>query len=174
MTMTMTDTTVERYLEIERFLVEEAADLDAGRYEEWLARLHHDFSYRIPVPLSREDPTLARYDAILEYANESKSFLTMRFGRVASDYAWAERPAAFTRHFVTNFRVEPDREQADEAWWVHTNVLVVRARLPEPPVFASAGRRDHIARHDGRLLLRERTVFLDSEVPTETQLGVIF
>lgn len=163
---------LERYLEIERFLVHEAALMDQGRYDEWLALLHDDFVYRVPVAFSREDPSLDRYDAKLEYANESKSFLSMRFSRVSSDFAWAERPPAFTRHFVTNFRVEPGA--TDDSWRVSTNVLVVRARLPEPPVLASAERIDRIGRHDGALLLHERTVLLDTEVPNETQLGIIY
>lgn len=165
---------MERYLEIERFLVHEADLMDKGRYDEWLALLHDQFIYRVPVAFSREDPSLDRYDSRLEYANESKSFLTMRFSRVSSDFAWAERPPAFTRHFVTNFRVEPAAGGSEDSWQVSTNVLVVRARLPEPPVFASAERIDRIERHDGRLLLRERTVLLDAEVPNETQLGVIY
>ncbi|MBO9523760.1 MAG: aromatic-ring-hydroxylating dioxygenase subunit beta [Nocardioidaceae bacterium] len=159
-------------LEIEDFLFHEAALLDAGRYAEWLDLLHEDFLYRVPVPLAREDPTQSPYDDVLEFANESKSFLEMRFRRISSDFAWAERPAAMVRHFVSNVRVIP-QDEGDELE-VHTNVLVTRARLPEQPVWATAGRRDRIVRHDGGFLLRERVVHLDAEVPTESQLGVIF
>ncbi|MFF4825667.1 aromatic-ring-hydroxylating dioxygenase subunit beta [Streptomyces sp. NPDC001312] len=159
--------------EIEDFLVHEAELLDTGRYGEWLDLLHEDFLYRVPVPLAREDPTQSPYDDVLEYANESKSFLEMRFRRIASDFAWAERPAAMVRHFVSNFRVEPEEGDV-EAYRVRTNVLVVRARLPEVPVIATAGRHDRIVRQDGVLLLASRVVHLDAEVPTESQLGVIF
>lgn len=161
---------------IERFLVDEAAHLDAGRYDAWLALLHDDFVYRVPVPLSREDPALGRYDEVAEFANESKSFLAMRFGRISSDYAWAERPGAYTRHFVTNFRIsaaEPAPEGGPR-WTVLTNVLVVRARLPEAPVLVSAERRDVVEEAGGSFLLYRRDVFLDVEVPNESQLGVIF
>lgn len=168
---------IELYWEIERFLVEEAAHMDAGRYESWLAMLHEDFLYRVPVPVSREDPALSKHDEVLEFANESKSFLTMRFNRVSSDFAWAEHPAAYIRHFVTNFRIEPAaRPPAPEkpAWLVKTNVLVMRSRLPEPPVLVSAERHDIVERAGDGFLLRRREVFLDVEVPTESQLGVIF
>jgi 3-phenylpropionate/cinnamic acid dioxygenase small subunit len=174
MSQTVDALSTERYLEIERFLVHEADLMDKARYDEWLALLHDDFIYRVPVAFSREDPSLARHDSRLEYANESKSFLTMRFSRVSSDFAWAERPPAFIRHFVTNFRVEPAAGDGEDSWRVATNVLVVRARLPEPPVFGTAERVDRIERHDGRLLLMERTVLLDAEVPNESQLGVIY
>ncbi|WP_327242085.1 aromatic-ring-hydroxylating dioxygenase subunit beta [Streptomyces sp. NBC_01320] len=168
---------IEQNRRIEQFLIEEAAHLDAGRYDDWLTLLDEDFLYRVPVPLSREDPALGRYDETLEFANESKSFLAMRFGRVASDHAWAERPTASIRHFVTNFRIqaaEPTPGSDNPRWTVHTNVLVVRARLPEPPVLASAERRDVIELIQGSLRLVRRDVFLDAEVPTDGQLAVIF
>lgn len=159
--------------EIEEFLVREADLLDSGQYAQWLDLLHPSFLYRVPVALAREDPAQSPYDDVLEYANESKSFLEMRFRRIASDFAWAERPAAMVRHFVSNFRIRPESGDT-EAYQVRTNVLVVRARLPEVPVIATAGRIDRLVRQDGALLLAERVVHLDAEVPTESQLGVIF
>lgn len=167
-----TTVAVELHRQIEQFLVDEADLLDTNRHAEWLDLLHDDFIYRVPVPIAREEPTQDRYDALLEFANESKSFLSMRFARVDSDFAWAERPAAFIRHFVSNVRVEVLVE--DQAWRVRTNVMVIRARLPEPPVLASAGRVDRIELHDGRLLLCERVVHLDTEHPNDSQISSIF
>lgn len=168
----MSGISIELHREIEQFLVDEAALLDTRRQAEWLDLLHDDFVYRMPVPVAREEPSQDQYDAVLEFANESKSFLSMRFQRLDSDFAWAERPAAFVRHFVSNLSIE-ELEPAC-AWRVRTNVMVVRSRLPEPPVMATAGRVDRIERHDGRLLLRERVVHLDTEHPTDSQLGSIF
>lgn len=163
---------LELHREIEQFLVDEVELLDTNRQGEWLDLLHEDFIYRMPVPVAREEPTQNQYDRVLEFANESKSFLSMRFQRVGSDFAWAERPAAYVRHFVSNFRISVDVE--DKAWTVRTNVLLMRARLPEPPQLATAERRDRIERHSGRLLLRERVVYLDTEIPNDTQLGSIY
>lgn len=158
--------------EVEQFLVDESELLDSNRQNEWLDLLHESFIYRMPVPVAREEPTQNQYDSVLEFANESKSFLEMRFGRVSSDFAWAERPPAFVRHFVTNFRISA--LEGDDAWAVRTNVLLMRARQPEPPVLASAERHDRIERHDGKLLLCERIVYLDAEIPNDTQLGTIY
>lgn len=171
MSTTVEDTNVDR---LYRFLVHEAALLDDGYYQDWLALLHDDFLYRVPVPVSREDVTLSHHDDRLEFANESKSFLAMRFSRVEHDYAWSERPAAFTRHFVTNLRVLDTSDFATGRWDVATNVLLSRARLPDSPVFSSAERRDTILEEEGELLLRSRTVYLDTEIPNESQLGVIY
>lgn len=168
----MSGITPELHREIEQFLVDEADLLDTHRQAEWLDLLHDDFIYRMPVPIAREEPSQDQYDAVLEFANESKSFLSMRFGRVDSDFAWAERPAAFVRHFVSNLRIE--ELEPGSAWRVRTNVMVVRSRLPEPPVLASAERVDRIERHDGGLLLHERVVHLDTEHPNDSQLSSIF
>jgi 3-phenylpropionate/cinnamic acid dioxygenase small subunit len=159
--------------EIHDFLVEESAALDEHRYADWLDMLTDDFVYQIPVAHSREDPGLAPYSEELCLAHESKSFLSMRFDRIKSDFAWAERPAAFGRHFVSNLRI---RHVDDEAgrWWVSTNVLLTRARQPDPMSISSAERRDVLVRTASGWLLAQRTVFLDTEVPTDSQLVAIY
>ena len=171
MTAAVTQQEMQIQWEIERFLSLEAELMDSNRHAEWLELLHEDFLYRMPVPVTREEPSQDRYDPVLEFANESKSFLSMRFGRIASDFAWAERPAAFVRHFVTNVRVRP--LEAD-SFQVRSNVLVSRSRRPEPLVLGSAERVDRIDRVGGRLLLARRVVLLDTEAPTDGQLSVIY
>jgi 3-phenylpropionate/cinnamic acid dioxygenase small subunit len=155
------------------FLVEESAALDERRYTDWLGLLTDDFVYEVPVPQSREDPGLAQHAEGLYLAHESKSFLSMRFSRVESDYAWAERPAAFIRHFVSNFRVLDDGA-GNGRWTVATNVLVARSRLPETTSLSSAGRHDVIVETPDGLRLQHRTVFLDSELPNDSQTSVIY
>jgi 3-phenylpropionate/cinnamic acid dioxygenase small subunit len=157
------------------FFVEESAALDDRRYADWLGMLTEDFVYEVPVPVSREDPALPQHADGLYLAHESKSFLSMRFGRVQSDYAWAERPAAFIRHFVSNLRVLDDSTAAvGGRWTVATNVLVARSRLPEPTTLSSAGRRDVIVETDEGLRLQHRTVLLDAELPSDSQTNVIY
>lgn len=159
-------------LEIEDFLYRESALLDTHRHEEWLALLHDDFVYRVPLPVARDEISMGGYDDMLELANESKSFLRMRFARVTSDFAWAERPAPYLRHFISNVRVTA--EDPGSVWIVESNVLVVRSRQPEDPVHCPAGRRDRLQRHGDSFLLLDRTVWLDTEVPNDGQLGVIY
>lgn len=168
----MTETRTGVPSQVWDFLLEECAALDDHRHADWLGLLTDDFEYRIPVPLSREDPGQARYDDTIFLAHESKSFLQMRFDRVGSDYAWAERPVPFIRHFVSNLRLLD--EPADGAWTVATNVLVVRSRQPEPTTMSSAGRIDTVVDTPDGLRLRRRLVYLDTEVPTDGQLGFIY
>ncbi len=73
---------------------------------------------------------------------------------------------------MSNLRVE--ELDPGRAWRARTNVMVLRSRLPEGPVAATAGRVDRIERHDGRLLLRERVVHIDTERPNDSQLSSIF
>ena len=96
----------------------------------------------------------------------------MRFVRFSHDHAWSERPLAFIRHFVSNLRILDQIE--DQQWTVATNVLVTRARLPEPTTICTAGRRDVIVATPEGLRLKHRAVFLDTELPTDEQLGVIY
>jgi 3-phenylpropionate/cinnamic acid dioxygenase small subunit len=158
--------------EVEDFLYRESRLLDEHRHDEWLDLLDDDFLYRMPLPVAHEEISAGRYDSVVELANESKSFLRMRFGRIDSDFAWAERPAPFIRHFVSNVIVE--EAGPGEEWIVWSNVMVVRSRQPEDPILASAGRRDRIRRHGESFRLLGRTVYLDTEVPNDGQLGVIY
>src|SRR5262245_30291491 len=160
------------HADIWEFLVNESAALDEHRHDDWLALLTDDFIYAIPVPHSREDPTQSPYDKSTFLAHESKSFLGMRFARLSSDHAWSERPAAFFRHFISNFQLLDGVD--GESWTVATNVLVVRSRLPEPTTMSTAGRRDTIVSTPGGLRLKHRIVFLDTELPTDGQLGLIY
>jgi 3-phenylpropionate/cinnamic acid dioxygenase small subunit len=155
------------------FLIEECAALDEGRYSDWLDLLTDEFVYEVPVPHSREDPAMPAYGDGLYLAHESKSFLSMRFQRIKSDFAWAERPTAFVRHFVSNLRVHDVNEQ-EGFWSVSTNVLVTRSRLSEPMVLSSAQRRDDLVRTDTGWKLARRVVLLDTELPTDDQLAIIY
>ena len=162
--------TIALRLEVEDFLYRESRLLDEHRHDDWLALLDDTFVYRMPLPVAHEEISAGRYDSVIELANESKSFLRMRFGRISSDFAWAERPAPFLRHFVSNVIVE----DAGDELVVLSNVMVVRSRQPEDPVLASAGRRDRMRRHGESFRLLERIVYLDTEVPNDGQLGVIY
>lgn len=166
----MTDGATARIAE---FLFAESAALDEHRHQDWLAMLADDFVYTMPVPRSKEDPHQSPYDETTYLAHESKSYLEMRFARVLSDHAWSERPAAFFRHFVSNVRVLED--DGPDRWTVASNVLVVRSRLPEmTPTLSTAGRHDVIVAGQDGLLLQRRTVFIDTELPTDSALGVIY
>lgn len=158
---------------IASLLYREADALDDGRWEDWLAMLTGDYEYVVPVPHSREDPDQPRYSERSVLAWESRGSLEYRVRRLSSEFAWSDRPAAFTRHFVSNIQVEPGGHPGE--WTVRSNVLVFSSRLPEEPSISSARRIDTV-RSDasGRVLLARRRVLLDTESPTSTQLAQLY
>lgn len=168
----MTALATRAHADLWDFLVAESAALDEHRHHDWLGMLTDDFRYEMPVPRSGEDVTQSPYDPTTYLAHESKSFLSMRFTRVESDHAWSERPRAFVRHFISNFRVLAENE--GRSWTVATNVLAYRSRLPAPPTLSSAGRVDEIVATPDGLRLAHRVVYLDTELPEDGQLALVY
>lgn len=158
---------------VTQFLFEESAALDEQRYDDWFSLLDDDFDYQAPVPMAREDPELPRYSETSVLAWESRGSLDYRFRRYQSEFAWADRPPAFVRHFVSNVRVSFG--EAPGEWVVKSNLLVVRSRMPEPVSIVSAGRVDLLrGSPDGGFKLARRIVYLDAEQPTASQLAVLY
>lgn len=158
---------------ITQFLFEESAALDEARHADWLSMLTEDFQYHLPIPLSPESPYAPRYSDSTSFSRESKGSLRMRFDRIASDYAWLDRPRHFLRHFVSNIRVG-EGEQPGE-WTVRSNVMVARSRVTETTTLATAGRIDLIrgSVEDG-FLIAHRTVHIDVEIPHSSQLVPVY
>jgi 3-phenylpropionate/cinnamic acid dioxygenase small subunit len=159
--------------EVSRFLFEESAALDEQRYDDWFAMLDDDFDYRVPVPMAREDPRLPRYSDTSVLAWESRGSLDHRFRRYKSEFAWADRPPAFVRHFVSNVRASSGERPGE--WMVKSNLFVVRSRMPEPVSMVSAGREDLLrGSPETGFKLARRIVYLDAEQPTASQLAVLY
>jgi 3-phenylpropionate/cinnamic acid dioxygenase small subunit len=87
-----------------QFLVEEAALLDARRYDAWLELLTEDIRYLMPVRVTTARG--AGFDSLQDmgHFDEDKYALRKRVQRLATDHAWTEDPPSRVRHFVTNVR----------------------------------------------------------------------
>lgn len=157
--------------EIVGFVRHETHLLNEERYEEWLALLTEDFDYRLPNPLLRDDPRASRYSERSLLSWESVHSLRLRFERISSDYAWADRPPAFHRRHLTSVRVRP--LGADE-WEVSADELVARSRAPEGPMMVSALRTDVLRRGGDQLKLARRTVHVDADRPDLAQIALLF
>lgn len=159
-----------------RFLFDEAAALNDERYDDWLRLLTEDFDYRMPAPCLRDDPTLPRYDEDALLAWESCNSLRLRFHRLSSEFAWADRPPALHRRHVTSVRVIGRVHDAEgrQEHIVRSDVLVARSRRPDGTSIVSAGREDVIRAEAGALRLARRRVELDVELPEVSQISIIF
>ena len=155
------------------FLYDESAALDEHRPQDWLDLLTEDFEYLVPLVEIYEDPARSPYHPTTFLDHESKGGLALKLLRAASDYAWAQRPTGFLRHFVGNVRVMGTAERPDDVV-VRSNVLVTWTRDPEPTRQMSAGRLDHVRRSDDGFRLSRRTVFLDTAHPHAAQLWVVY
>ena len=163
----------ERYARAADFLDDEALALDEHRMADWLAMLHPELDYRVPIRLTRERAAgLALSDGGYHFLEDYDS-LENRVRRLDTDYAWAEDPPARYRRFVTNVRVSAV-DGADDLQ-VASNLLLYRERMDDAHPDLFSGRREDILRPAGdALLLVRRVVVLDHTVIGAPNLSMFF
>ncbi len=150
-------------LELEEWLYREAALLDEGRFEEWLALFDDTVRYWAPVRsnVARGDEALE--DATrLQHFDEDKVSLGLRVARLATGFAHAEEPPSRQRHHVSNVRVLKldGRNRAQVA----SNLLVFRSHEARPPTLFSCARVDWWRRAADRWVNEERMILLDHDI----------
>src|SRR6185312_2675829 len=87
--------------EVEDFLYEEAALLDAWRLDDWLALMTDDAVYRVP---SNDQPNADPKDTLFIIADDV-SRIRARVARLKKKDAHAEDPRSRTRRLLTNVRI---------------------------------------------------------------------
>lgn len=153
------------YREVSEFLFQEALLLDEGRFKEWLELLAQEVRYRLVTPnlaMSMPGAPLVRGEAVL--MDETLGSFRTRVQQLTTPaFTVAENPRPFTRRFITNILIDPQRE--GHLVHVRSNALVYRSRgtQMEPHVF-SMSRRDSLCTVAGRLRLRCRDAQLDESV----------
>lgn len=165
---------VQLQFEVEQFLYEEAALLDARRYRDWLGLLADDIHYWMPI---RRTVTLADIEreftkqGDMAFFDDDRELLEMRVRKLEAGSAWSEDPPSRSRHFVTNVRitgVEGDEITVDVCFHLY------RTRL-ETEVDSWIGRRtDVLRRHGASFRLARRHLFLDQTLIRSTNMSTIF
>src|SRR6516164_7924586 len=100
-----------RHYEVERFYYDEAALLDAHRYEDWLALFADDAHYFMPIRRTRTQRELGKeftQPGEMAFFDDTKQSLTGRIIKLKTGKAWAEDPPSRTRHLITNIRILKD------------------------------------------------------------------
>ena len=139
--------------EIEDFLYQEAALLDAWRLDEWLALLTEDATYRVP---SNDQPQSDPSSALFTIADDIRR-IRARVARLKDPHAHAEFPRSRTRRLISNVRIVERSPLV-----VESNFVVYRYRANED-VRTYVGRyRYTLATSDGRLRIKAREAILDS------------
>jgi|SRR5262245_20939220 len=139
--------------EVEDFLYEEAALLDAWRLDEWLALLTEDAYYRVP---SNDRPESEPRGTLFTIADDMAR-LRSRVTRLKDRNAHAEFPPSRTRRLITNVRIVEEQPLRVEA-----NFAVYRYRSNED-VRQYVGRYRYLLRREGgRLKIAGREAILDA------------
>jgi len=139
--------------EVEDFLYQEAALLDAWRLDEWLALLTDDATYRVP---SNDQPVSDPKSALFTIADDIRR-IRARVTRLKDPHAHAESPRSRTRRLISNVRIVEQNPLQVEA-----NFVIYRFRGNED-VRQYVGRyRYTLERRDGKLRIKSREAVLDA------------
>jgi p-cumate 2,3-dioxygenase beta subunit len=138
--------------EVEDFLYEEAALLDAWKLDEWLALLTPDATYRLP---SNDRPDSDPRGTLFTIADDIAR-IRARVTRLKDRNAHAEQPPSRTRRLITNVRIVEKNPLRVEA-----NFVVYRHRSDD--VRQYVGRYRYVLKKtDGKLMIAAREAILDA------------
>jgi p-cumate 2,3-dioxygenase beta subunit len=141
--------------QVEDFLYEEAALLDAWRLDDWLALMTDDAVYRVP---SNDRPDADPKDALFIVADDINR-IRARVARLKKKDAHAEDPRSRTRRLLTNVRI---LERNGAALKVEANFSVTRFRRNDG-IRTYIGHYRYELRVDGpRLKIAKREAVIDS------------
>ena len=139
--------------QVEDFLYEEAALLDAWKLDEWLALLTEDATYRVP---SNDRPESDPRGTLFTIADDIAR-IRSRVTRLKDRNAHAEFPPSRTRRLISNVRIVQRQPLRVEA-----NFVVYRYRANED-VRTFVGRyRYELRVQDRKLLIASREAILDA------------
>ena len=138
--------------EVEEFLYQEAALLDAWRLDEWLALLTDDAVYQVP---SNDRPDADPKQALFTIADDIHR-IRARVQRLKDPHAHAEHPPSRTRRIISNVRIVEKTPLRVEA-----NFVVYRFRRNEN-VREYVGRyRYELRIQSNKLRIAKREAILD-------------
>src|SRR5215470_3834643 len=163
-----------RQYEVERFYYDEAALLDAHRYEEWLALFSDDARYFMPIRRTRMQRELDKeftQPGEMAFFDDDKMLLAGRIAKLQTGRSWAEDPPSRTRHLITNVRVVADDGLELQ---VESNFHVYRTRLRSEEDSWIGSRRDLLRRVDGSFRIADRKIFLEQTVLLSRNLSNFF
>jgi biphenyl 2,3-dioxygenase subunit beta len=163
-----------RQYEVERFYYDEAAILDAHRYDEWLGLFAEDANYFMPIRrtrMNRETDKEFTQPGEMAFFNDTKSLLAGRVAKLKSGRSWAEDPPSRTRHLITNVRIVRDSGRELE---VESNFHLYRTRLNSEESSWIGSRRDVLRRVEGSFQIADRKIFLEQTVLLSRNLSNFF
>ena len=110
------------------FIAFEAALLDDGRYDDWLALFTEDGHYWVPASPDQPDPL--NHNSL---AYEDRLLLKLRIERLKQPTAYSQKPASRCLHVLQ----APDVEKADGGFIVRTPFMYTETRGDESQRYAA-------------------------------------
>ena len=163
-------TSIEQHHFAAQFLAREAKLLDERRFEEWVAMIHEDIVYEVPLRQARQDYA-DEYVGAGYRLRDTLAHIKVRIARLRSGYAWAETPPSRTLRVVGSILVEKAETVGDLL--VDSALLIYRQRGNADPGDIIPVRRSDVIRitDKGGLLVSRRAVIPDTVLQTPN-LGV--
>ncbi len=161
--------------EVTNFLALEAELIDSRAFHDWVQLVDESFTYRVPVPVTPDNPAAPAYDSESFVVHETRQTLIEHwFSRYEPDLweiAWAENPPVRFRHLVGNVRVRltDDADVLD----VRSNAIVSAARQSSPTTTLHVERFDTVVRTPGGFRLKARLAVPDETLLDFAQLRAI-
>jgi len=171
--MTLSERAALQY-EVEQFLYDEAALLDARKYREWFGLVADDIHYWMPI---RRTVTKSNLDleftklGDMAYFDDDHALLEMRVKKLEASSAWSEDPPSRSRHFVSNVRIV---EVAGDEVTLDVSFHLYRTRLNSEADSWVGRRTDMLRRAGGSFRLAKRHIFLDQTVIVAKNMSTIF
>ena len=160
--------------EVEQFLYDEAALLDARQYREWLGLLADDMHYWMPIRRTVMKGDLEfefTKPGAMAYFDDDRVLLEMRVKKLEASNAWSEDPPSRSRHFVSNVRIT---EISGSDITLDACFHVYRTRL-NSEIDSWIGRRTDVLRRSGTAFkLAKRHLFLDQTVILSKNMSTLF
>jgi len=167
---------IEVHHEVSLFLALESEAFDDRRFDAWSEMLDDSFTYRVPVPVVRDNASGPPYDPGTLLIDETKESILdiwlARYGEQLYDVAWGEHPPLRFRHHVSNVRVRTTERSG--VYLARSNVLLSMVRQATDPAQLGAERHDVIGRQpEGAWALLSRYCVLDAVVLDVPQVRVM-
>lgn len=163
-----------RQFEVERFYYNEAALLDAHRYDDWLTLFTDDTYYFMPIRRTRMRRELDKeftQPGEMAFFDDNKAQLTGRVRKLDTGRSWSEDPPSRTRHMISNVRV---LEDDGNELVVESNFHLYRTRLKSEEDAWIGMRRDTLRRAGDSFQIAKRHIYLDQTVLLSRNLSNFF
>jgi 3-phenylpropionate/cinnamic acid dioxygenase small subunit len=141
--------------ELADFVAAEAALLDAGRHDEWLALFAEDGRYWVPL-MGAEQTDPHSHNSL---AYEDRLLLTLRIERLKNPRAHSQHPRSRSQHVLQRSVIEPTGANTD-TFELRTPFIYIEARGNDEQITLAGTCRHRLARIDGAWKIEQKRVDL--------------